>query len=619
MQSPITWTPLHGPFASADLAPTSSHNRFRNSPVNHIHSAWFCHPATQHSHIVIDTLAYCAFCRRKDAPDVRTIDMPANSIQHTSPIIPRLYSDVVFPLILLWATIFGLGKLWKKIYGDKTTPLKGPPNTSLLFGLYRHLNEADDPGAIYEAWAAQYGPAFRVPGGFGSSRIVICDPKANAHFYSKETFGYIQTKLSRVFIENLFGRGLLWAEGESHRRQRKALSPAFSNAAIRKLTPVFYDAAYKMKAIWDTTLDAGSGEAFIDVQIWMNHISLDSVGIAGFGHDFHALEGKDSAVVEVFNSFGSGDTSFLSHFVFLMGPVLPVLQNLPTKQNRMFKRLRTTMGGIADELLARNRREKEGKALMEEKSIIGLLIKAETTSSSLGMSQEEILAQQNVLLLAGYETTSISLTWALIELCRKPEKQQKLREELSRFVGTDPTFDQLSTGLPYLESVVQEVLRLHPPVTETTRIAAEDDVMPFSLPINTATGEVLSSLVISKGTIITSPIRYMNRSEVFWGPNAKEFEPERWLDGDGDACPGAKEIQGHRHILTFSDGPRTCLGKSFALSEFKSVLSVLIRNYTFELPNGPDTKIDKHPSILPRPKVAGEVGAKVPMKVRRVE
>jgi hypothetical protein len=112
----------------------------------------------------------------------------------------------------------------------------------------------------------------------------------------------------------------------------------------------------------------------IDIRNVMLKIpSLDSIGIAGFGHDFHALEGKESPVIEVFNSFGSGDTSLLSHFVFLMGPVFPILQYLPTKQNRMFKRLRLTMGEIADELLARNRKEKEGKALTEEKSIIGLL------------------------------------------------------------------------------------------------------------------------------------------------------------------------------------------------------------------------------------------------------
>lgn len=58
----------------------------------------------------------------------------------------------------------------------------------------------------------------------------------------------------------------------------------------------------------------------------------------------------------------------------------------------------------------------------------------------------------------------------------------------------------------------------------------------------------------------------MNRSEAFWGPNAKEFEPERWLV---DSDIPAKEISGHRHLLTFSDGPRLCLGRGFALAEFK--------------------------------------------------
>jgi hypothetical protein len=87
----------------------------------------------------------------------------------------------------------------------RTTSLPGPRNTSLLFGLYRHINESPDPGLVYERWAEKYGPAYVVPGGFGSKRVVICDPRANAHFYARETFGYVQTKLSRVFIENLVG------------------------------------------------------------------------------------------------------------------------------------------------------------------------------------------------------------------------------------------------------------------------------------------------------------------------------------------------------------------------------------------------------------------------------
>jgi cytochrome P450 len=91
--------------------------------------------------------------------------------------------------------------------------------------------------------------------------------------------------------------------------------------------------------------------------------------------------------------------------------------------------------------------------------------------------------------------------------------------------------------------------------------------MPFSAPVTTAAGEEITSLLVRKGTVITSPISYVNRAEEFWGPNAKEFEPERWLAMD--SFGRAKEIQGYKHILTFSDGPRICLGKSLALAEFK--------------------------------------------------
>jgi len=86
---------------------------------------------------------------------------------------------------------------------DSTTPLKGPASRSILFGMYRYLNFSVDSAAMYEQWANEYGPAYKVPGGFGSYKIMIVDPKANAHFYSRETFGYVQTELSRIFIENL--------------------------------------------------------------------------------------------------------------------------------------------------------------------------------------------------------------------------------------------------------------------------------------------------------------------------------------------------------------------------------------------------------------------------------
>ncbi|XP_006457595.1 hypothetical protein AGABI2DRAFT_123448 [Agaricus bisporus var. bisporus H97] len=538
-----------------------------------------------------------------------------------SSILQRIMAPTVFDLISLSAVSLLITLAIFK--GSKiNTPLRGPRSPSFIFGHYRHIQEQNDPELVYEKWAKKYGPAYQVTGPFGSKRIVICDPKANAHFYSRETNGYVQTKLAHVFIENLFGRGVLWAEADSHKRQRKTLMPAFSNAAIRRLSTVFYDAVYKMKTSWDTTIDNAKAEyAVIDVQKWMNHVSLDSIGIGGFGHDFKALENKNTSVVEVFDSFDDANTDFFSRLIFFLGPVFPTLQNLPTKGNRMLRQLRETMGKIADELLKRSRRVSDEKedSVIADKSIIGILVRSENAGTKLEMSSEEVLAQMNTLLVAGYATTSISLTWALIELSRAIEKQDKLRIEIAGLGGTDPTWEQLTSGLPYLNAVVHEVLRLHPPVGETTRVATEDDIIPFTSPIITSQGLPTDKLSITKGTIISSPIGYMNTSTTFWGPDAREFKPERWLEEDALCNLRAKEIQGHRHILTFSDGPRTCLGKTFALTEFKITLAVLIRHYLFELLDGPNTQIDKHPSILPRPKMRGYEGAVVPLKVRRIE
>ncbi|THU90365.1 cytochrome P450 [Dendrothele bispora CBS 962.96] len=187
-----------------------------------------------------------------------------------------------------------------------------------------------------------------------------------------------------------------------------------------------------------------------------------------------------------------------------------------------------------------------------------------------------------------------------------------------------------TTDFPYLDAVTHEVMRMHPPVDEGTRIAKENDVIPLSTPLSllsSTPGKLTTSVVIPKGTLVSVSIACVNRSNVLWGPDAKSFKPERWLDNglSGDGSSGipktAKEISGHRHLLTFSDGPRICLGKGFALTEFKVVLSFLIRHYIFEFEEGAahTPKIVLHQSILPRPKVEGQEGARVPLRVRKVD
>ncbi|KAG1742259.1 cytochrome P450 [Suillus paluster] len=525
--------------------------------------------------------------------------------------------NVVCSFAALWAFVKVLRALRWRL---KTTRLRGPPRSSFLYGVSNDLLSSKDSAGMYECWAKEYGVVYMIPRVLGQTRIVLCDPKAVAHCFARDAWTYVQTPLGLMLVEILVGRGLLWSQGGSHRRQRKALTPAFSNAAVRKLASVFYDSAYKAKGAWDITIDLSKdGNAVIEVQKWMNHISLDTIGIAGFSHDFGSLDGKHASVTEVFDTFvNNSRASAVNQFAILLAQAFPViLKMMPTKRTNLAKKLGATMGEISNKLLIRSRREKDASMKdAEEKSVIGQLIKAEG-QDSLHLSKEEVVAQMKVLLVAGYETTSISLTWALIELSRQPNVQTRLREEMLAF-GADPTYDQLKANLPYLDAIVHEILRLHPPVTEAIRLAAADDVIPLSEPVRTASGKMTDSISVAKGSEILISVKAINRSFSIWGPDAKTFKPDRWLAEEGISGK-AKEVQGHRHLLSFLDGPRTCLGKDFAIAEFKMVLLVLVKNFVFEMRDGPDTQVEVARGILPRPRIVGEDGTAVPLRVRRYE
>jgi len=273
--------------------------------------------------------------------------------------------------------------------------------------------------------------------------------------------------------------------------------------------------------------------------------------------------------------------------------------------------------------LTKARKDKEFNG---ESSILRTLVRSEGASTNERM-ESRVLG----ILLAAYEPTAITLTWALIELARHPKIQETLRVELQKHItgDQDATYDLLTHNLAYLDAFLCEIFRLHPVVQEILREANEDDTIPLSHRITTASGAVIDSLPIAKGTRIRIPVIGVNRSGALWGSDASTFDPSRWLEpttrkgsNPSSTTPSIstrkEEIQGYRHLLTFSAGPRMCLGRNLALIGIKAVLSVLIRNFSFELPNGPETKIGVFRSIGIRPMVVGEEGPRVPLVIRKV-
>ncbi|KAG2033879.1 cytochrome P450 [Suillus americanus] len=465
--------------------------------------------------------------------------------------------------VLVLASLYLLQVYRRK---QRTTRIRGPQSPGWVFGFAKTVLDSTVTAELYERWAREYGPVYKVPGVFGQSKVILWDPKAISHFFARDTWLYNQIPFNKIVIRTTIGRGVLWADGESHKRQRKALNPAFSAAAIRSLTSVFHDAAHKTVIAWDGEIESNPRThcAVIDVQQWMNNISLDSAGIAVLSHDFGALDGNDSEVVHLLNAFGS--SANVSNNLVILAQNFSFILKLPLPRTQFARKFRLIIGKICQEMLSRTRKEKETGGA--DKSCLGLLLKAEESGESAGLTPQEVIDEARVLLLAGFETTAVTMTWALVELARNPDVQTKLRDECLEF-GPTPSYDDLANKLPYLDAVANEVLRLHAPVKEIPRMATQEDVIPLSEPMRTAAGSFTESVCIPKGTVIVVPFAALNCSVSMWGPDAKTFKPSRWFEGD-EGTHGAREaLHGYRHLMTFGDGARMCLGRLFALTEFK--------------------------------------------------
>ncbi|KAJ6626458.1 cytochrome P450 [Mycena sp. CBHHK59/15] len=494
----------------------------------------------------------------------------------------------------------------------RTARLQGPPSPSFVFGHTKEIMGSRNPADLYGGWAQTYGSVYQVRGPLGTDRFVVCDPKAIAHVYALDSWKYCHTPLARQQLSSLTGpNSLLIALGEAHSRQRKILNPVFGSAALKTYSSIMYDSAYKVFTAWESELQASTAnEIIVDISEWINNVSFDVIGLAAFSHDFKSLDGEKSSVATALTALGHSKPSPKVAKILLLSQAYPILLKLPLPRSALVADLSNAMDAVVDGL---TESAKSTKNADNSKSALGVLLNAKELSAA------QVRVHAKSTLLAGFATTSSSIKWALVELSMQPEKQDRLRAELSSFTTTDPSYDDLTKGLTYLDAIVRETLRLHPVLSESTRVALEDDILPLSKPVRTASGTLIDKLPIRKGAVLTTSILYTNLSKTIWGEDAADFNPERWLNDSEGVPASAKEYPGYYHTMTFLEGPKTCLGKGFAIAEMKIVLSLLIRMFVFSSRDGKETKYEKAFFLGPHPKVAGEPGGQLPMRVKRVE
>lgn len=256
------------------------------------------------------------------------------------------------------------------------------------------------------------------------------------------------------------------------------------------------------------------------------------------------------------------------------------------------------------------------------KDVMSVLLRANASEDPKGkLSDIETVDQIATLLFAGHETTTMTLAWCLYEIARNPQCQERIREEIAT-IRAKKGGEMLSTtdldSMTYTLAILKEALRLHPVVQTITRDANQDDVMiPLASPIVTKSGEQVSSIQVRKGTPIDVAVAVYNRLPEVWGADANEFNPERFLNIDKSR---RANVGVFANLLTFSGGPRGCIGWRFAVLEMQILIVTLIEKFVISLPPQTDkTRIRRKRIGMMAPVVEGQQGVWMGLGIKPLE
>lgn len=328
---------------------------------------------------------------------------------------------------------------------------------------------------------------------------------------------------------------MLVAEGEDWRRQRKAAAPTFQPRNMDALAPVMQAAAERASQRIRT-----AGPRAVDMLEEMVTATFEVIGDVTFSGDKGVDRDSALAAMEAYGA-AAGKMSILD--------VLGAPEWVPRPNRMQDAPQLEAMKSLADESIERRR----GRCPAGAPDLLDLLMDAEAE----GFSQKDIRDNLLAFIIAGHETTALTLAWAFYLLGFDPMAQERAAEEARAVLGERTCTPEDLSSLPFCRAVIDETLRLYPPAAFLSRVALEPDVL--------CGNQVLA------GDRVTIPIYAIHRHSLYWD-DPDQFRPERFLDGS----PVDRYL-----YLPFGDGPRICIGVRFALQEAMIVLATLLARFRF--------------------------------------
>ncbi len=419
-------------------------------------------------------------------------------------------------------------------------PAAVPPLVEPPFDIGATDDSIDRMGELF----ARHGDTYRVHApGRGRDTVVIHAAEDVRRVLVTNRRNYVKgAGFDRVRI--LLGDGLITSDGDLWARQRAMMQPMFHRRVLARLADSIATANEALLARWEACAERGEP---VNVTEDMSTMTLDIVLRSILGSDLDRLVRE------------TGSNPF------------DLVVSDPARDLRFAYRFRSLTRLVA-ELIERRRREPQ-----EHFDFIAMMMAARDPSSGAPMGEREMIDEVMTLVVAGHETTATGLNWTWYLLAQHPDIEARLHAELDGIPERHPLDLASSSELPYTRAVVDEALRLYPPVWVFTRRALEADT--------------LGGFAVPAGTDVLLPTYVIHRHPRYWH-DPEEFRPERFAQGgEGQGASFA--------YIPFGAGPRRCLGDSFAIYEMLAHLSRFARRFRLRMVPGQQVGLEARVNLRP--------------------
>jgi len=384
--------------------------------------------------------------------------------------------------------------------------------------------------------------------------VLLTNPEAIRHVLVENHKNYEKSR-NYIGLKQVLGQGLVTSEGELWRRQRRLAQPAFHRERIQSFVRSMSECTADMLSRWEN-------EDQLDVHKEMMRLTFRVVGRALLSRD---LDGDASAIGEAL-TIGLHWANDYAETLFPIPPSVPTLKNL-----RFKKAIKTF-----DDLIFRTIEERRRDGHKDD--LLSMLLEARDEETGEAMSDNLLRDELITMVSAGHETTANALSFALYLLSKHPEWLRAVRDEAKTVLGDRlPEIDDVKK-LQIASMVMEETMRLYPPVWVFERRALQADRFEqFEIP--------------KDATVGISPY-VLHRSSKHW-ENPEGFDPTRFE-------PCAKETRHKYAYMPFGGGPRTCIDNVFALTEATIVLSMIARRFRLDLLPGHTMDLDALVTLRPK-------------------